>query len=127
MHDSFFDSDTPGEFPESLRKNKKYHVSFRGRKPGAPPLRPAKRHASKSLAERIGSPKMGRSGGRRKKAPAEREPVKKRHWVLIAMMTAGTATFFFALLRQRVAAPVTPYHRPEGGEREGEFQLFIGS
>jgi hypothetical protein len=47
--------------------------------------------------------------------------------MLIAMMTAGTATFFFALLRQREAAPVTPYDRPEGGEREGEFELFIGS
>jgi len=43
------------------------------------------------------------------------------------MMTAGTATFFFALLRQREAPPVTPYDRPEGGEREGEFELFIGS
>jgi hypothetical protein len=53
--------------------------------------------------------------------------VKKLHWMLIAMMTAGTATFFFALLRQREAPPVTPYDRPEGGEREGEFELFIGS
>jgi hypothetical protein len=53
--------------------------------------------------------------------------VKKRHWVLIAMMTAGTTTFLFALLRRREAAPVTPYNRPEGGEREGDFELFIGS
>jgi len=53
--------------------------------------------------------------------------VKKRHWMLIAMMTAGTATFLFALLRRREAAPATPYDRPEGGEREGEFELFIGS
>jgi len=37
MHDSFYDSDTRGEFPESPRKNKEYHVSFRRRKPGAPP------------------------------------------------------------------------------------------
>jgi hypothetical protein len=62
-----------------------------------------------------------------KKVPAERDPVKKRHWMLIAMMTAGTATFFFALLRRRGAAPASPYDRPEGGEREGEFELFIGS
>lgn len=53
--------------------------------------------------------------------------MKKCHWMLIAMMTAGTATFLFALLRRREAAPVTPYDRPAGGEREGEFELFIGS
>ena len=53
--------------------------------------------------------------------------MKKRHWMLFAMMTAGAATFLFALLRRREAAPVTPYDRPEGGEREGEFELFIGS
>jgi hypothetical protein len=66
-------------------------------------------------------------GIRRKKDPAERDYVKKSHWMLIAMMTAGTATFLFALLRRRAAAPATPYDRPEGGEREGEFELFIGS
>jgi hypothetical protein len=54
--------------------------------------------------------------------------VKKRHWMLIAMMTAaGTATFLLAFLRRLEAAPATPYDRPEGGEREGEFELFIGS
>jgi len=53
--------------------------------------------------------------------------VKKRHWMLIAMMTAGTATFLLALLRRREAVPITLYDRPEGGEREGEFELFIGS
>ena len=66
-------------------------------------------------------------GIRRKKDPAERGYVKKSHWMLIAMMTAGTATFLFALLRRRAASPATPYDRPEGGEREGEFELFIGS
>jgi hypothetical protein len=53
--------------------------------------------------------------------------VKKHLWILIAMMTAGTATFLLALLGRREAAPATPYDRPEGGEREGEFELFIGS
>ena len=43
------------------------------------------------------------------------------------MMTAGTATFLFALLRRRESAPAGLYDRPEGGEREGEFELFIGS
>jgi hypothetical protein len=63
----------------------------------------------------------------RKKSPAERDPVKKNYWMLIALMTTGTATFLFALLRRRGAAPATPYDRPKGGEREGEFELFIGS
>lgn len=53
--------------------------------------------------------------------------MKKHHWMLIAMMTAGTAAFLLALLRRRVAAPANPYDRPAGGEREGEFELFIGS
>jgi hypothetical protein len=53
--------------------------------------------------------------------------MKNRHWMLIAMLTAGTATFLFALLRRREFAPATPYDRPQGGEREGEFELFIGS
>lgn len=53
--------------------------------------------------------------------------MKKRHLILIAMMTAGTATFLLALLRRRETAPATPYDRPKGGEREGEFELFIGS
>ncbi len=70
---------------------------------------------------------MEQVGTRRKKVPAERGPLKKHHWMMIAMMTAGTATFLFAFLRRRGAAPATPYDRPEGGEREGEFELFIGS
>jgi hypothetical protein len=61
------------------------------------------------------------------KDPAERDNVKKHHWMLIAMMTAGTATFLLAFLRRRDAALATPYDRPAGGEREGEFELFIGS
>jgi len=47
--------------------------------------------------------------------------------MLIGMLTTGTAVFLFALLRRRELAPATPYDRPEGGEREGEFELFIGS
>jgi hypothetical protein len=53
--------------------------------------------------------------------------VKRHHWMLIAMMTAGTATFLLACLRRREAAPAIPYDRPAGGEREGGFELFIGS
>jgi hypothetical protein len=47
--------------------------------------------------------------------------------MLIALMAVGTATFLLALLRRRTAPPANPYDRPEGGERAGEFELFIGS
>jgi len=47
--------------------------------------------------------------------------------MLLAMLTAGAATFLFAVLRRREFAPARLYARPEGGEREGEFELFIGS
>lgn len=53
--------------------------------------------------------------------------MKKNHLMIIAMLTAGAATFLLALLRRREFAPAIPYSRPEGGEREGEFELFIGS
>lgn len=53
--------------------------------------------------------------------------MKKHHFLLIAMMTAGTATFLLAFLRRREAVRVPPYARPAGGEREGGFELFIGS
>jgi hypothetical protein len=66
-----------------------------------------------------GRPGNGRPAG---------ESVRKRQLLLIAMMAAGTATFLFAVLRRRRTPPVVPpYQRPEGGEREGEFELFIGS
>ena len=56
------------------------------------------------------------------------EAVRKRELLLLAMMAAGTATFLYAVLRRRAIPPVAPpYQRPEGGEREGEFELFIGS
>ncbi len=53
--------------------------------------------------------------------------MKKHHLLLIAMMTAGTATLLLAILCRRNAARVLPYDRPAGGEREGGFELFIGS
>jgi len=56
------------------------------------------------------------------------ESVRKRQLLLIAMMAAGTATFLLAVLRRRGTPPAAPpYQRPEGGEREGDFELFIGS
>ncbi|MBE0602697.1 MAG: hypothetical protein IH611_03590 [Deltaproteobacteria bacterium] len=53
--------------------------------------------------------------------------MKKNDLMLIAMLAAGAATFLFAVLRKRQAAVAVPYARPKGGEREGEFELFIGS
>jgi len=47
--------------------------------------------------------------------------------MLFAMLTAGAATFLLALLRRQESSPSPAYARPEGGEREGEFELFIGS
>lgn len=46
---------------------------------------------------------------------------------LAALLAAGAATFVYALLRRRKAEAPLLYARPEGGEREGEFELFIGS
>ncbi|NNF83676.1 MAG: hypothetical protein HKM29_00800 [Deltaproteobacteria bacterium] len=46
---------------------------------------------------------------------------------LAAFVAAGALTFFLSLvLRERTEAP-HPYSRPAGGEREGDFELFIGS
>lgn len=54
--------------------------------------------------------------------------VKARRIFLAALLAAGAATFLLAVLRRRPEAPpAIPYARPEGGEREGEHELFIGS
>lgn len=46
---------------------------------------------------------------------------------LATLVAAGALTFLFALAKRgRIAMP-PPYSHPEGGEREGEFELFIGS
>ena len=46
---------------------------------------------------------------------------------LAALLAAGAATFLFALFRKKAGSPPFLYGRPRGGEREGEFELFIGS
>ena len=46
---------------------------------------------------------------------------------LAALLTAGAATFLIALLRRKEGLEPVLYARPRGGEREGEFELFIGS
>jgi len=46
---------------------------------------------------------------------------------LAAFVAAGALTFFLSVvLRDRTGVP-PPYSRPAGGEREGDFELFIGS
>jgi hypothetical protein len=51
--------------------------------------------------------------------------LKTRDFWLFALL-AGTAAFFVVVFRGRRERP-DPYARPEGGEREGDFELFIGS
>lgn len=53
--------------------------------------------------------------------------VHRSSYFLAAFVAAGALTFFLSLvLRERIGSP-TPYSRPAGGEREGDFELFIGS
>jgi hypothetical protein len=53
--------------------------------------------------------------------------MKKGNFWLVALLAGTAALFFFALRRGRESAEQVPYARPEGGERQGEFELFIGS
>lgn len=53
--------------------------------------------------------------------------LKTRRFLLVALL-AGTAAFLFVAVSRMRESPIpVPYARPEGGEREGEFELFIGS
>jgi hypothetical protein len=60
------------------------------------------------------------------KPSAERLRVKRNDLLLVAMLAAGTATFLFAVIKRWKAVAVTPYTRPKGGERIGDFEVFIG-
>jgi hypothetical protein len=80
-----------------------------------------------SLAESVDSLRI-ESRATRSRARGDNNKVKTRRFFLVALLAAGTATFLFAALRRRRESPgPVPYARPEGGEREGEFELFIGS
>ena len=46
---------------------------------------------------------------------------------LAALLAAGAATFLIALFRRKTGTEPFLYARPRGGERDGEFELFIGS
>jgi len=43
------------------------------------------------------------------------------------LLAAGTLTFLFAVAKREKPPMSLPSSPPEGGEREGEFELFIGS
>jgi hypothetical protein len=54
--------------------------------------------------------------------------LKGRRLLFAAIIAAGAAAFFLSVLKKRKAEDTAPlYERPAGGEREGEFELFIGS
>ena len=46
---------------------------------------------------------------------------------LAAFLAAGALTFFLSVVLKERTGALLPYSRPEGGEREGDFELFIGS
>lgn len=53
--------------------------------------------------------------------------LQKTDLFLAALLTAGAATFLYALFRRKTGGETFLYARPQGGERDGEFELFIGS
>ena len=57
----------------------------------------------------------------------ERLRVKRNNLLMLALMAAGTATVVFAAVKWWQTMKVTPYSRPKGGERVGDFEAFIGS
>jgi hypothetical protein len=79
---------------------------------------------------------LGRGGdfpyNRRKRrfSAACREIQVKLHrssYLLTALVVAGALTFLVSLARRKRILSPLPYSGPAGGEREGEFELFIGS
>ncbi len=48
-------------------------------------------------------------------------------FVLAALLAAGVVSLLLSVVKRDRPALSTFYSRPAGGEREGEFELFIGS
>ncbi len=47
-------------------------------------------------------------------------------YFLAALVTTGALTFLLTVVkREKIASPFL-YSHPKGGDREGEFELFIG-
>lgn len=48
-------------------------------------------------------------------------------YFLAALVTTGALTFILTMAKRERAAVPLLYSHPKGGDREGEFELFIGS
>lgn len=82
---------------------------------------------AQSLAKSADSLKIEKNARSDREAKKRTTPLKTRCFLLAALLAGSAAFFFVALCRRRDTAGPIPYARPEGGEREGEFELFIGS
>lgn len=82
---------------------------------------------AQSLAESPDSLKIEKNARPDREAKERTTLLKTRRFLLVALLAGFAALFFVALRRRRDTVGPVPYARPEGGEREGEFELFIGS
>jgi len=48
-------------------------------------------------------------------------------YFLAALVTTGALTYLLIMAKRKRTAVSFLYSHPEGGDREGEFELFIGS
>ena len=48
-------------------------------------------------------------------------------YFLAALATTGALTYLLTMAKRKRTATPLLYSHPKGGDREGEFELFIGS
>jgi len=48
-------------------------------------------------------------------------------YFLAALVTTGALTYLLTITKRKRTAVPFLYSHPKGGDREGEFELFIGS
>jgi len=48
-------------------------------------------------------------------------------YFLAALVTTGALTYLLTMTKRKRTAVPFLYSHPKGGDREGEFELFIGS
>lgn len=70
---------------------------------------------------------IGKEGIHDPTAGENRLRLRTSDWCLAALLAAGAATFLYALFRRKSGVETLLYARPRGGERDGGFELFIGS
>ncbi len=51
----------------------------------------------------------------------------RTYYFLAALVTTGALTYLLTMAKRKRTAVPFLYSHPEGGDREGEFELFIGS